>query len=351
MILHVANLDKFIPPFIAFVNENFDAKRHSFLVLGNNKKHPVLEQKNLRICRPTLAGLLKYYGRLFKDAQCAEKIILHGLFDIRLVILLSMMPWVLKKCYWVIWGGDLYSYKTPKPRKRDKIKEAFRAFVIKRLGYLVSYIPGDVELARKWYKVKGKHKECLMYLSNIVDDKFIEKVSQLNKLTSKTINIVVGNSADPSNNHIEILKKLTVYKKHDIRLIVPLSYGDNKHAGKVISYGYQEFGDKFEPLNDFMPLDDYLQILYSADIAIFNHERQQAMGNTISLLGMGKTVYMREGVSQLEFLESLGIELRKLDDFDLSCLPVESKKNNQKIVREYFSKRQLLRHWNTIFEG
>ncbi len=351
MILHIANLDKFIPPFIKFVNENFDGKGHLFFVLGNNKKYPIPQQNNLKISKPTLIGAVKHYARVFRDIQRAEKVILHGLFDVRLIILLSLMPWVLKKCYWVIWGGDLYFYQRPKLRKRDKVKEMFRAFVIKRMGYLVTYIPGDVALAREWYGAKGEYRECLMYLSNTVDKQFIANEFEQKEPVNEAINIIVGNSADPSNNHIEVLTKLADYKNDDIRLLVPLSYGDKKHAEKVISYGKNQFEDKFHPLTDFMPLDDYQKILCSADIAIFNHKRQQAMGNTINLLGMGKTVYIRKGVSQLKFLESLGIELRKLDDFDLTCLPKESQKNNQKIVQQYFSEKQLLRHWNTIFEG
>ena len=42
-----------------------------------------------------------------------------------------------------------------------------------------------------------------------------------------------------------------------------------------------------------LPLSDYLKILGKIDIAIFNHERQQAVGNITSLLGLGKKVYIK----------------------------------------------------------
>ncbi|RDK83992.1 UNVERIFIED_ORG: 4-alpha-L-fucosyltransferase (glycosyl transferase family 56) [Idiomarina abyssalis] len=350
MILHVANLDKFIPPFVKLINENFDGKKHLFCVLGNNKKYPIRQQNNLKISKPTLIGVVKHYARVFRDIQRAEKVILHGLFDIRLIILLSMMPWVLKKCYWIIWGGDLYFYQTPKPRKRDKIKEAFRSFVIKRLGYLVTYIPGDVALARKWYKAQGTYKECLMYLSNIVDDQLIKSTSQLNKSDSETIKIVIGNSADPSNNHIEILKKLAVYKNKNIRLIVPLSYGDKENAEKVISYGRQEFGDKFEPLTAFIPLSDYKGILKSIDIAMFNHKRQQAMGNTITLLGMGKVVFLRSDVTQWSLFRKLGVVVKDINEVDLfSRLEDDELARNIHIIKSYFNCKTLVMQYERIF--
>ena len=350
MILHIASVEKFLPSFINFVNENFDEKKHQFLLLGNRSKHPLTDHSNVTVSAPTLIQTIKHYFIILKNLKKAEKIILHGLFDARVVILFSMMPWVLKKCYWVIWGGDLYFYQRPKLRKRDKVKEMLRAFVIKRMGYLVTYIPGDVALAREWYGAKGEYRECLMYLSNIVDKQFIANEFEQKEPVNEAINIIVGNSADPSNNHIETLTKLADYKEADIRLFVPLSYGDKKHAEKVISYGRQEFGEKFEPLTNFIPLNEYLNILRTTDIAIFNHKRQQAMGNTITLLGMGKTVYMRPDFTHTQFLSYLGITFYDVANFKLEKLDDEVATRNQHIIYKYFSKENLVKQLKYIFE-
>jgi len=45
------------------------------------------------------------------------------------------------------------------------------------------------------------------------------------------------------------------------------------------------FREKFKPLVDFIPFDEYLNLLAKVDIAIFNHKRQQTMGNITTLLG------------------------------------------------------------------
>lgn len=350
MILHIANLDKFIPPFIKFVNENFDGKGHLFCVLGNNKKYPIPQKNNLKISKTTLIGAVKHYARVFRGIHRAEKVILHGLFDVHLIILLSLMPWVLKKCYWVIWGGDLYSYQKSKLRKRDKVKEMLRAFVIKRMGYLVTYIPGDVALAREWYGAKGEYRECLMYLSNIVDEQFIANEFERKEPANETINIIVGNSADPNNNHIEILIKLAGYKNDDIRLLVPLSYGDKKHAEKVISYGRQEFGEKFEPLTNFIPINEYQEILRATHIAVFNHRRQQAMGNTITLLGMGKTVYLRSDVTQWSLFKELGVVVKDINGAGIiSRIEDCDSERNIEIIKSYFNYNILLTQYERIF--
>ena len=40
------------------------------------------------------------------------------------------------------------------------------------------------------------------------------------------INILIGNSATETNNHIEVLDLLSKFKNEDIKIYVPLSYGD-----------------------------------------------------------------------------------------------------------------------------
>jgi hypothetical protein len=282
VILHVCSPQKFIAPFVELVNEEFGEANHQFWLLLDDEKlnqYPLEKAHNIFIGKRTLAGQIEAYFRLFKMLHVSEKVMLHGLFDLRLISSLALFPWLLKRCYWVIWGGDLYQYQKPKPRLINKIKESLRKFVIKRIGHLVTFIPGDVELARKWYEARGEYQECLMYLSNVVNQQVLIDAEQA-KAAHVGLNILVGNSADPSNNHLEALEKLLPYKDQNIRIYAPLSYGDPAHAKSVVEQGKEWFGDKFSPIISFMPFDQYLSFLKSVDIAIFNHNRQQAMGTT-----------------------------------------------------------------------
>jgi hypothetical protein len=110
------------------------------------------------------------------------------------------------------------------------------------------------------------------------------------------INILVGNSADPSNNHLDVLDKLEAHKNENIKIYVPLSYGN-----QVIAEEKKRFGDKFIPRTEMMPFQNYLEFMGLIDIAIFNHKRQQAIGNTITLLGLRKKVFIRSDVVQWQF--------------------------------------------------
>lgn len=340
-ILHVASCDKFIPPFIDFVNKHFIAKEHEFLLSGMADGE-LKDSDNIHLAGKSKVSKLKHYFRLIIKMHQADKIILHSLFNIRLVQILFFTPWLLKKCYWVIWGGDLYVHKFGKRNNKWKIKEFFRRPVIKNMGHLVTYIEGDITLARKWYGATGKYQECLMYTSNLYRE---YKVPE-NKET--TVNIQVGNSADPSNNHIEVLEKLLPFKDENICIFVPLSYGSEEYAQSISKKGKEWFGDKFNPITAFMPFDQYLSFLGSIDIAIFNHKRQQAMGNTITLLGLGKTVYIRSDTSQWSFFEKKNIKISDVEMF--SSLERYETKGNVEIVKKYFSLDNYKKQLAKIFE-
>ncbi|MEH0093542.1 TDP-N-acetylfucosamine:lipid II N-acetylfucosaminyltransferase [Vibrio metschnikovii] len=346
--LHIGTNGTFINSFIEFIKEEFDFNEHYFLITSDNDNNPIYS--NATYSPRTVFSRLKYYFEAIIRMHQAKKIVLHGIFDIKLNFILFLMPWLLKKCHWVIWGGDLYVYQLAEKNWKWNLREFLRRPVIKNMGHLITYVPGDVKLARQWYGAKGKYHECLMYLSNVVDPDIIN-AEQVRTEEHARLNILVGNSADPSNNHIELLEKLLPYKEDEIRIFVPLSYGDQEHAKKVIETGKTWFGDKFVPLTTFMEFDEYLKFLKNIDIAIFNHKRQQAMGNTITLLGMGKTVYMRAALSHYDFIIGLGLHVKDVAYLSLGKIDNEVSVTNSRFVSTYFSKENLKQQLSRIFEG
>ena len=342
-IVHICNLDKFIPPFIDFLEEHFDdfEERHVFWVRGDSEKYPYRPRKNI-ISAPI--GRLRSMLSYIRAVNSADKIILHGLFNANQIRLLSVMPWLHKKCYWVIWGGDLYRRQLAKRTFKWRINEVLRRWIISRIGHLVTHIGGDVDLARKWYGAKGHWHECFMYTSNL-----FHKYEGSPK-ADPTINILVGNSADPSNNHEEILERLTQYKNDDIQIYAPLSYGNPAHAEKIAKLGNKLFGDKFTAVTQFMAFNEYMEFLSTIDIAIFNHNRQQAMGNTTTLLGMGKSVYMRSGLSSSQLMRDLGVSVQDVATFKMERISSEIAEINAMIISQYFSHENLASSWRRIFE-
>lgn len=337
-ILHVGHYDKFLPKHITFTNEKFDEKEHYFLMMDKEKKVERVNADNVKYIDPK--SLLSHLMEFYK----ADKIILHGLFEKRVLHLLFLNPWLIKKCYWMIWGGDLYNYLINKEDKKKNNLEFFRRFVIKRIPNFITYLKGDYENARKWYGSEGVMHECFLYHSNIFQPR------DLKEHKSEDINILVGNSASLSNRHLEAFEWLRRFKDEDIKIFSPLSYGKEKQRSSVIKEGKKIFGEKFEPVVELMPLDKYLEFLSKVDIAVFNHKRQQAMGNTINLLGLGKKVYLDPDVSSFQFLEGIGVKVFDINNFELNK-EFPERARNQRIIAAYFSETKLEEQWREIYRS
>lgn len=341
-ILHAAECDKFIPPYIDFIKQHLTSdEEHEFLLKSGMADSTLRKYDNILLEKKSKVSKFKYYFKLIIKMHFADKVILHSLIDIKIVQILFFTPWLLKKCYWVIWGADLYAYNQRDKTFKWKVKEFFRHYVISNMGHLVTYLKGDVELARRWYGAKGKHHECLMYTSNLY------KEFHLPERKNTTLNIQIGNSADPSNNHIDALERLLPFKKENIYIFVPLAYGQQEYAKEVIKKGEEWFGDKFKPLLEFMPFEEYLPFLASIDIAIFNHKRQQAMGNTITLLGLGKVVYLRSDTTQWDFFKEKNIHVRDIEK--LNKLEREEVSANSLNTKEYFSVENFKKQLSNLF--
>lgn len=338
-VLHLFSWDKkFFPPFRDFIHKHFADSEHHFIVHGDVDAELASDADVV-----VYPSLLKNSIALTKAMHRADKVILHGLFSNHLLYLLAVQPWLLKKCYWVIWGGDLYIHESQKKDWRWEKNEFFRRFVVKRLGHFVTYIKGDFELAKKWYGAKGQYHHCLMYPSNLYKEKILPPKQ------GGAVKILVGNSADSTNNHEEVFEMLNAYKYEKIQIFCPLSYGPYYNAERIAKHGKELFEDKFIPLLDFMAFDNYMELLGEIDIAVFAHERQQGMGNMISLLGFGKKVYMRSDVTPWTMFDKLGVIVFDVRKIDLIPINDDVCKNNKARIKSHFSESELVKQLHNIF--
>ncbi len=346
--LHIIHNDKFIVPFIDFVAENFNNDEHLYVYFfdDNVVKYEIPEKENvLNICNRYL-GKRNFFALgsiLTPLMKKAERIYLHGLFSDDLINYLFWHKRFLSKCYWLMWGGDLYGCMERSYSIRNFYSLYCRRSVIRKIAFFVTYVYGEFELAVKKCNFNGEYLECFLYPNNFFDkdDFAVEK--------HKGVNILVGNSADPSNNHFEIFDRLLEFRDSDMQIYVPLSYSSRKHAKEVEKRGYELFGDKFRPLMEYMPKEEYMRLLDSIDVAVFAHRRQQAMGNIISLLGMGKKVYMRSDITPWFFFEKIGIKVYDFQDFNLEPIENHVLVENRRRVANYFSKANYIEQLKRLF--
>ncbi len=348
-ILHIMLNEKFMAPYIEFIRDNFDFEEHTFVFIGGvpENTYHIPQYDNVIVFDRDLTkkiNLFKLSKQLKPYLENAEKVIIHSLFIHNIIDVLLVNQRFLQKCHWIIWGGDLYDYRKRIHTLSGKFYNYRMKKAISGFGGFITRLKGDYELAQKWYGAGGKLYESFAYPSNLY------KEYEITEKTHDTLNIQIGNSSDPVNNHEEIFDKLEKYKDENIKIFVPLSYGPKEYADEMIRLGREKFGDKFYPLTDFMSLEKYLDFLADIDIAIFNHKRQQAMGNIITLLGLGKKVYIRDDITPWTWFQELKLNISNVKELDLSLLDDTSKEKNREIIKEAYSLKSLIKGWEVIFK-
>ena len=216
---------------------------------------------------------------------------------------------------------------------------------------MVTHLEGDFDLAKKWYKAKGKYMYSFMYPSNLyktIDLNFFKK--------NETVLIQIGNSACKTNNHLELFENLKFIKDKNVLLFCPLSYsGKEEYITKVIKKGYEIFGkDKFIPMLEFMPHSNYIDFLSKIDVTIFNHDRQRGLGNITTLLSLGKKVYIKKSITTWAFCVKNNIKVFSVDtDLKDVLTPISEnlKENNKTLVKSLFSVHNLKHDLNKVFES
>lgn len=164
-----------------------------------------------------------------------------------------------------------------------------------------------------------------------------EKIKAL--FYQKGANILVGNSAAPTNNHLEVFSLIERLDLRNVPYIVcPLSYGDEWYREKIIRAGERMFGDRFRPFTEFMDFESYLAMLGTIGVAFMNHRRQQALGNINLLLRLGRRVYMnadslafQEFKDRGYFVEEIPWDADKKDRLVLQPLPIRERERNRHI--------------------
>ncbi|MBD9663191.1 TDP-N-acetylfucosamine:lipid II N-acetylfucosaminyltransferase [Variovorax sp. VRV01] len=342
-ILHVGSVDKFIPPFIDFINARFVPDEHQFLMSYGMATKEIKPSNNVAWFDRGLFNRAKFWLAFMLKVNSARGIIFHGLFDVGIIFMLAIQPWLWKKSYWAIWGGDLYAHKIARKTIIWHISEFFKKIIIPRMGHFVTHVQGDYKLACRWYGAKGEWHECFLYPSNLHKD------CALSPSPHKGINILLGNSATQTNNHLDALERLRPFSNELAQIYCPLSYGDSAYADAVVKAGREIFGEKFTGLRNFMAPDQYLELLAKIDIAIFNHDRQQGMGNITTLLGLGKKVYMRSDLTSWGVFSKIGVKVYDISELNMT-LPGENlaRSNEQKVAR-YFSADNLFKSWKSVF--
>lgn len=196
-------------------------------------------------------------------------------------------------------------------------------------------IPQDLRVFKNRFpKFKGRYHQ-LNYAS-------VEDSLSVGARGSVGRNILVGNSAAPTNNHIEVFRAISNLDLTGRRVVVPLSYGNQYHADLVQEMGDAILGEAFLPVRNYLKLSDYLEILSSCQIAIFGANRQAALGNVLSAIWQGSQLVFSKASPFLEYFRDYGIQVTTLEGLADEGLPDSFLPADQISARSEF----LERNWS-----
>lgn len=349
---------------------------------GENKFLVISDKKALQYVKRT--DLVHHVGSMFLTSSEMRNIlknchvlIIHYLTDHCINLLSSCTVPKNVIVVWSGWGADYYSRMSnfsewaycertrailnqikllqPPPSRLKSIKRKLKNWRMKRrerkafarVDFFSAPIPEDYELIKSefpWFK------------ANYIQLNYgnIEEKHQIGPSGITGENILVGNSADPSNNHLELFDFLKGIDIKGRKIIVPLSYGNPLYRDQIISEGRALFGEYFHPLIDFINLIEYTNIIANCGIVLMNHRRQQAMGNISIMLYKGAKIFLNGKGVTFEFFTKHGahvfdVELmRSGSDSVFQVLTETQITENRRILESFWAKEVVQENFKKL---
>jgi dTDP-N-acetylfucosamine:lipid II N-acetylfucosaminyltransferase len=322
--LDVNQSNWYVEKCIKYVPESND----DFLAFGNPVKNAAharfsIEQSN--------AEAYERWAQIINQGKYRQVIINY--FDMHAAELVNRISRKDVAIVWVIWGADLYTlplfwnklydpfaaklynvswsnhlrsmYMHWKNRIRRGTRDhRFIYRAMRKVTHGATLVEPDVALVRKYLNKRVDH--IPLSFSGIEDFLSVQQ-------TTKTRSIQIGNSGDPANNHIEMLRLL---KRHKVKneIFMPVAYGSKKYLAVLPAATRELFDEKQLTLQtELMDKHAYFTHIATTGFAVMGHLRQQAFANLIALFYFGTKVFMRDKNPLLKTFREWGLHVYSVE--------------------------------------
>lgn len=200
---------------------------------------------------------------------------------------------------------DLFTYISGLIEKNHYYR--LRNNAMSRIDFFQPVIPLEYKIMKGVDGFRAKefyYPECFM--SYQVDTKSIKRDKGA---------ILIGNSATYTNNHLDIWDSIKNFVSKGRDVIIPVNYGFQRYT-KNIATRIQSNSHNIRFILDFMPKDEYFQLLNDCSYAVFGVIRQQAMGNINYCLSHGMKVFLYRDSMVYRFLKDNGYVVFAIEEID-----------------------------------
>lgn len=367
--LHILLDEKVVNSFISMMEEVFPNESTYLIIAKDGKPQRVTQRGNI-ISFGRDSKELKSF--LSNNISGYKHVCLHSMEGLKFYTYIHH-----PSISWVIWGGDLYThllrfkgYEIFYDRKeqfkvragrmpvwlyimmttiRDRIKANRQEKMIDRLSYVITDNGCDYDVFKQYYGEKD-----ITFPGTINYYPLENLISPTKQNETCTGNAVwVGNSADPNGNHVWAFEKLKGFS-NNIEILCPLSYGYPKFMKYFKTEGYRILGQRFSPLMEFLPVNEYYSKFLQANAFVFGHFRQCAVGNILMAFYFGGKVFLSNRNPLLKMYKDSGFSVYSIEDelteaFATMPLEDELRKKNRDLVMTIASYESSINQMKNVF--
>ena len=318
-----------------------DKANHEYIYISNNKNYK-FNRINTALDRIKIMSADEFL--CLCQTGCYDAVFLHAIDSFPFNKTKNIPKEI--KVFWLVWGYDLYGHpwNAPmikmnlyKPKTIEScpwLKQSFIYDFLRRFKRVcVSYlnrINGVNDIFHYSSKDFIEAVSRIDYFSGVLTNEYdlvkdvpyfraepvsyaYASVESMYESVPSTIpaigdNVLVGNSAAETNNHLDILEYIKDFKPDKRKVILTLSYSGIKRYVDMVIAAYQKvFGDKIYPLLQLMSLKEYNNVLCTCGYGIFFHERQKGIGNISVLIMNGAKVFLSDTSVAYHYYKSMGI--------------------------------------------